>query len=192
VGKFKPDFQSGAVLDWGCCCGRLISQMRKFVPPANLYGCDIDSAAIDWNRENISGPHFLRVEPYPPTPYADRSFDVVYGISVMTHLDEETQMLWLRELKRITRPSAILALSVIGEQLRATNMPASPEQQFAEKGFAAFVPSYSDSLAEFSHPRYYKEAYHSVDYIAANWSRYFEVLEYVETKHQEIVILRSP
>ena len=192
VAKFKPAFRSCTILDWGCGCARVIGQLRKFVPPGNLHGCDIDSAAIEWNMQNISGPTFVRVKPYPPTPYADRSFDIVYGISVMTHLDEETQILWLEELKRITRPGAILALSVIGEKLRATNMPASLSQQFAEKGFATFVPAYSDLLSEFSHQEYYKEAYHTIDYIAANWSRYFEVLEYVETKHQDIVILRSP
>jgi SAM-dependent methyltransferase len=192
VGKFKPDFQSAIILDWGCGCGRVISQMRKFVPPENQYGCDIDSVAIDWNKENISGPKFIRVEPYPPTPYANCSFDVVYGIPVLTHLDEETQILWLSELKRITRPGAILSLSVIGEKLRTTNMPASLEQHFAKTGFAAFVPSYSDMLSEFSHQGYYKEAYHSVDYIATDWSRYFDILEYVQTKHQDIVILRSP
>lgn len=190
--KFKPDFQSAIILDWGCGCGRVISQMRKFAPPENLYGCDVDSVAVDWDKENIFGPKFTRVEPYPPTPYANCSFDIVYGMSVFTHLDEETQILWLRELKRITRPGAILLLSVIGEKLRSTNMPASLEKQFTEKGFAAFVPSYSDMLSEFSHQGYYKEAYHSLDYISTKWSRYFDVLEYVETKHQDIVILRSP
>ena len=37
---------------------------------------------------------------------------------------------------------------------------------------------------------FYKEAYHSIAYIAATWSRYFDVLEYVETKHQDMVVLR--
>ncbi|MGH8095519.1 MAG: class I SAM-dependent methyltransferase [Chthoniobacterales bacterium] len=192
VAKFKPDFQAGIILDWGCGCGRIISQLKKFVPPGNLYGCDIDSSAIEWDLQNIPEAKFLRVRPYPPTPYADRSFDVIYGISVMTHLDEDTQILWLKELQRIARSGAILALSVIGERLRKTNMPPSLKRQFDDNGFVAFVPPYSDMLSAFSHQGYYKEAYHTVDYIAETWGRYFEVLEYVETKHQDIVILRAP
>ena len=139
VGKYKPIFESGSILDWGCGCGRVITQLMKFVSPERLHGCDIDSAAIEWDKQNLHGPSFTRVDPYPPTNYPDRSFDVIYGISVMTHLDENTQMLWLRELERIARPSAIVALSVMGEKLRATNMPASLANEFAEKGFAAFV-----------------------------------------------------
>ena len=191
VGKYKPIFESGNILDWGCGCGRVITQLMKFVSPERLHGCDIDSAAIAWDKQNLPGPSFTRVDPYPPTNYPDCSFDVIYGISVMTHLDENTQMLWLRELKRIARPNAIVALSVMGEKLRATNMPASLANEFAEKGFAAFVPYYSDWLSEFSHQEYYQEAYHTLDYITTNWGRYFEVLEYVETKFQDIVILRK-
>ena len=191
VGKYKPVFESGSILDWGCGCGRVITQLMKFVSPERLYGCDIDSAAIAWDKQNLPGPNFTRVDPYPPTDYPDCSFDVIYGISVMTHLDENTQMLWLRELKRIARPGAILALSVMGEKLRATRMPASLANTFAEKGFATFVPDYSDWLSEFSHHEYYQEAFHTLDYITINWGRYFEVVEYVEIKFQDIVILRK-
>jgi hypothetical protein len=109
----------------------------------------------------------------------------------MTHLDENTQMLWLRELERIARPDAIVALSVVGEKLRKTNMPTSLANEFAEKGFAAFVPNYSDLLSEFSHQEYYQEAYHSLDYITTNWGKHFDVVEYVETKFQDLVILRK-
>jgi 2-polyprenyl-3-methyl-5-hydroxy-6-metoxy-1,4-benzoquinol methylase len=191
VGKYKPIFESGNILDWGCGCGRVIAQLMKFVSSERLHGCDIDSAAIEWDKQNLHGPSFTRVDPYPPTNYPDRSFDVIYGISVMTHLDENTQMLWLRELERIARPSAIVALSVMGEKLRTTRMPALLASEYAEKGFAAFVPDYSDWLSEFSHPEYYQEAYHTLDYITTNWGRYFDVVEYVETQFQDIVILRK-
>ena len=109
----------------------------------------------------------------------------------MTHLDERAQLEWLSELKRITCPGAILALSIMGEKLRLTNMPASLAQTFAEKGFASFVPNYSDMLTEFSHRGYYQEAYHTLDYVEETWGRYFDVLEYVETKFQDIVVLRA-
>ncbi|MGI8891618.1 MAG: class I SAM-dependent methyltransferase [Chthoniobacterales bacterium] len=189
VGKYRPAFEKETILDWGCGCGRVIAQLMKMVPPQNLHGCDIDAEAIEWDRLHIRGPQFSRIAPYPPTDYAAQSFDVIYGISVMTHLSEETQFLWLKELQLIARPGAILALSVIGENLRRSNMPASLAAEFAEKGFAAFVPGYSDSLRELSHENYYIETFHSPAYIAAHWAEYFDVLEYLETKHQDIVIL---
>ena len=191
VGKYKPLSEAGLILDWGCGCGRVITQLMKFVPPERLHGCDIDSEAIAWDKESIPGPTFNHVNPYPPTSYPDSTFDVVYGISVMTHLEETTQIRWLKELKRITRPGAILVLSVIGKKLRERKMPAPLASEFRQKGFASFVPNYSKLLAEFSHREYYREAYHTVDYIESNWGRYFDVVEYVETEHQDLVILRA-
>jgi ubiquinone/menaquinone biosynthesis C-methylase UbiE len=191
IGKYKRVSDSDLILDWGCGCGRVVTQLMKFVSPERLHGCDIDSEAIAWNKQNIRGPNFTCVNPYPPTPYGDGTFDIVYGISVMTHLEEQTQMHWLKELKRITQPGAILALSVMGEKLRTTNMPASLASEFGEKGFVSFVPTYSKLLTGFSHEEYYREAYHSLDYIESNWSRYFDVVEYIETKHQDVVILRA-
>ena len=191
IGKWKSVFAAERILDWGCGCGRVIGQLMRLLPPQKLYGCDIDTEAIEWDQANLWGPSFTRIEPYPPTPYPDGSFDIVYGISVMTHLVEETQHEWLKELQRITRPDAVMALSVIGRDLRTTRMPASLQTAFAEKGFAAFVPDYSSMLADFSHPGYYQEAYHSIDYISSVWSEYFELLEYVETGHQDLILLRS-
>ncbi len=190
VQNYRALADASRILDWGCGCGRVIRPLRRFVPAGKIHGCDIDRAAIIWDRENLPGSTFTRIEPYPPTLYPDRYFDIVYGISVMTHLDEKTQLQWLEELRRITAPGAILALTVIGENLRATNMPASLTEEFAAKGFAAFVPGYSADHTESSHPDYYQEAYHKVSYIAETWSRYFEVLQYVATKHQDIVVLR--
>ena len=46
--------------------------------------------------------------------------------------------------------------------------------------------------SDFSHPGYYQEAYHSIDYVCSVWSEYFELLEYVETGHQDLILLRSP
>ena len=156
VGKYRRISEAERVLDWGCGCGRIISHMMRFVSPDRLFGCDIDGEAISWNAGHIHGPNFLHINPYPPTGYPSQFFDVVYGISVMTHLDEDTQRLWLEELARITRPHAILALSIIGDDLRATNMPEALNNVFQETGFATFLPSYAPMLAPFSTGDYYK------------------------------------
>jgi SAM-dependent methyltransferase len=191
IGRYRSFCEPGIILDWGCGCGRVMGQMMKLVAPDRLHGCDIDAEAVSWDQQNLPGPHFRRIEPYPPTTYPDDFFDIIYGISVMTHLDEETQLAWLRELQRISRPGAILALSVIGENLRQTKMPAELLTMYGERGFASYVPDYSDSLAEYSHRGYYKESYHRRDYLAATWGEFFEILECVETKHQDLLVLRA-
>lgn len=189
--KYKPDFLSSRILDWGCGCGRVLSQLRKFVPANLLFGCDIDAAAIAWDRDNLPGPAFIHIDPYPPTSYRNEFFQVIYGISVMTHLAEESQLQWLEELQRISAPNAILALSVIGKDLRQTNMPAALRTTFEAKGFVSQVPNYSSIWDKFSHRGYYRESYHSLEYIEGSWGKYFEILEYLQTGHQDLVLLRS-
>jgi SAM-dependent methyltransferase len=191
VSQHKPVTAAHRILDWGCGCGRVIREMMKFVPPATLTGCDIDTEAIAWDKEHIPGPTFDRIDPYPPTAYSTKTFDLIYGISVMTHLDEQTQLSWLRELSRIASAGGIVALTVIGEDLRKTNMPPELVNTFHETGFASFFPSYSAMLAPFSNEGYYRETYHSLAYIERTWGKFFDILECFETKHQDIVILQA-
>ena len=54
--------------------------------------------------------------PEPPLPYADDSFDLVYALSVLTHLPVETQRRWLEELARVAREWVLV--SIHGEPYR--------------------------------------------------------------------------
>src|SRR4051794_17999911 len=177
VSKYKSVTAAQRILDWGCGCGRVIREMMKFVSPSKLTGCDIDTEAIGWAETHIPGPKFDRTDPYPPTVYSTDAFDLIYGISVMTHLDEQAQLSWLAELSRIASAGGIVALSVIGENLRRTNMPPELARKFHETGFASFVPSYSRMLVPFSHEGYYRETYHSFAYIERTWGEFFDILE---------------
>ena len=60
---------------------------------------------------SIPGGVFSVNGPLPPLPYADGSFDLIYGVSVFTHLSEEHQRAWLPELRRILKPGGLLLLS---------------------------------------------------------------------------------
>lgn len=178
------------ILDWGCGAGRIARHLTRVASPGSVYGCDIDHEAIKWAQENVHGGQFTPVRPYPPTDYADGFFDAVYGISVMTHLDEDLQHRWLQELRRVTRPGARLLLSVVGKDLLATNMPAELIPEYERSGFAVFVPGYSGWFRKFSHDGYYKEAFHTPEYVERVWGQYFAVEEYIETGYQDLVLLR--
>jgi len=188
IAKSPTSFER--ILDWGCGAGRIARHLAQVLDPNRVHGCDIDREAVAWAQQNLPGARFDRVEPYPPTHYPDEFFDGVYGISVMTHLDEAAQRLWLEELQRITQPGAALLLSVIGDKLRATNMPPELAGEFERTGFAVFVPGYSEWFRDFSHEGYYQEAFHTPEFVERVWGEYFDVLEYVETGHQDLVVLR--
>ena len=61
---------------------------KKGKPGATFYGSDVDGPAIAWAQEHLPQAQ-LKHEPYrPPLPYEDESFDLVYSISIFTHLNE--------------------------------------------------------------------------------------------------------
>ena len=94
----------GSVLDFGCGCGRTISWLGLDHPEKDLHGTDIDDEAVDWCRANLPLPQFRTNGQEPPLEYSAETFDLVYAISVFTHLPERYQLLWLEEFRRILRP----------------------------------------------------------------------------------------
>ena len=51
-------------------------------------------------------------------PYPDHFFDIIYGISVFTHLSEQSHYLWYNEFNRIVKPGGILLFTSQGENFK--------------------------------------------------------------------------
>lgn len=102
------------ILDWGCGTGRITQHLHHYNPYALLYGADINQKMIEWNHRNINDVYFSNIATVTPTDYPANYFDLVYGISVFTHLPSIIQIDWLDELSRILKPSGILLISTHG------------------------------------------------------------------------------
>ena len=99
-------------LDFGCGFGRILRFFMKDIAPGNLVGTDVDPSFIDICNSLFSGVRFDVNAPYPPLDWPDASFDLIYAYSVFTHLSEEAHRQWLKELRRIARPGAIIFLTL--------------------------------------------------------------------------------
>jgi len=173
VGRELDSFER--ILDFGVGCGRTLVHMKNLAPQAKFEGTDIDANAIKWCRQNLTFATFKLSKESPPIDYAADTFDFIYVISVFTHLNEDYQFRWLEELQRIAKPGATLLLTVNGP--------------INDQGFL-FERSYEEGLF----PAWYQNTYHSPEYVAENFGKYFEVLAHLPRSlnfHQDIVLLQK-
>lgn len=104
------------ILDWGCGPGRVITHLKNFfTASANIYGTDSNLKYINWCSENILSASFKFNSINPPTAYPDNTFDLIYGLSIITHLSEKNHYGWLKELNRILKPDALLIITSQGD-----------------------------------------------------------------------------
>ncbi len=176
-----------SLLDWGCGCGRVTVHLMDFLSSyagLEIQGCDIDGEAIGWCNENLRPGHFRQVDPYPPLPWPDNSFDVVVSCSVFTHLSEELQQVWLQEMKRIITPGGIFLASI------NSHFPAG----------GALTPGISDETLDtmmdgIAPAGYYRGTVQSKAYTNGSWSNAFDILAFIENGiegAQDLLVMRKP
>lgn len=191
TGKHMGDFS--AVLDWGCGCGRIA---RHFPPGSNLHGCDIDAANVAWCAEHLPG-RYVASGLRPPLPYDEGAFDLIYGISVFTHFRPELERLWLAELRRISRPGALLLMTVHGQTtIDYARLDTARRRllTWTVQRAGILCGSRNDQLdGHAAHENEYVNVYHSSRYIGRTWSRYFDILDilpgYLFT--HDLVVMRA-
>jgi ubiquinone/menaquinone biosynthesis C-methylase UbiE len=106
------------ILDWGCGTGRIVQHLHRHHPYLLLYGADINKEMIAWNHQNIKDVYFSHISLNAPTAYPNNYFDMIYGISVFTHIPSIKQKEWVEEMYRIIKPSGILLVTTMGSIFR--------------------------------------------------------------------------
>lgn len=193
TGRHMHEFD--AVLDFGVGCGRVARHFPAQRAEA-LIGCDVDRANIAWCAEHLPG-RFVATSLAPPLPFGPESFDVIYGVSVFTHLREPMQLRWLAELSRIARPGAVLLMTTHGEtaidfsRLTPCGYRLTRER-VAREGFVVSGEN-SQLDGHVAHGGEYVNVYHSADYVRRTWSRHFEVAHVLPgyILHHDLVVMRK-
>jgi SAM-dependent methyltransferase len=112
IAAHVPLAELDSVLDFGCGCGRVTRWWHEF--PGTVAGTDLDRRAIAWCRSNLAFARFEVNALAPPLAFADESVDLVYALSVFTHLTAELQLAWRDELRRVLRPGGLLLVTTHG------------------------------------------------------------------------------
>lgn len=146
----------GAVLDFGCGCGRVARHWSTVAGP-ELHGCDYNRELVAWCAGNLCHLRVTRNEPAPPLPYVSGSFDLIYALSVFTHLGDDLQREWLAEFRRVLAPGGLLVVSVLGASV-ADRLGPSERRRFEAGEMVVQRPRLAGrNLCSVYHPRAYVE-----------------------------------
>src|SRR5689334_20896954 len=143
----------GALLDWGCGCGRVLRQWAG-LEQTRVFGCDIDARMVAWCNANLPFADARLNQLTPRLPYDGDSFGLAYAFSVMTHLSRELQDVWMGELLRVLRPGGLLLISTLGEYYASRNrLTPSERDSFADGNLVVlYERSAGTSLCSAYHP----------------------------------------
>lgn len=116
----EPD----GIMEWGCGPARVIRHFPEIFPHTRLAGADYNRESISWCKRALPGIDFSDNNLSPPLPFPSSRFDVIYALSVLTHLSGAQQINWLKELCRVLkRPSGCLILTTHGERCQKMLLP---------------------------------------------------------------------
>jgi SAM-dependent methyltransferase len=105
--------QFDRILDFGCGCGRVMRQWQD-LSGAQVFGTDTQQVLLAECRRILPCARLAVNGPEPPLPFAGESFDLIYSLSVFTHLDEEQQITWRDEIRRLLKPGGLWFLTTQG------------------------------------------------------------------------------
>jgi SAM-dependent methyltransferase len=107
-------FEAKRVLDFGSGAGRTLRHFAAEAELADFWACDLDERSVTWLEENLCPPfHAWRSAHNPPLGLEHGSFDLIYAVSVFTHLASNSTA-WLLELHRLLKPSGLLIATFMG------------------------------------------------------------------------------
>jgi SAM-dependent methyltransferase len=174
------------ILDFGCGCGRVLRRWRE--SDVRICGCDISHPAVDWCQKHLP---FIEVRANalePPLPYASASFDLIYALSVLTHLPIEKQLAWCDEFCHLLRPGGLLLLTLHGDAY--IDRLRSEERRIYDEGncVVRWAQAAGSNLCTTFHP---------LAFVSDQLSRGWELVEHVPrgaigSPGQDLVVLRKP
>jgi len=105
-------YNFSSILDFGCGCGRVLRHLQHLGKRVYIAGCDYNRNLITYCKGNLENIQFFINRSTPPLPFKSNTYQFVYAISVLTHLPNKQQVLWLNEISRILKPLGYFLFSI--------------------------------------------------------------------------------
>ncbi len=179
---YAPDkpIENMNVLDFGCGVGRVAMPFfYKYKRPNHCV--DVVPRWIKYLKETIPEAHPRRSKPEPPLEfYEDGFFDVIYSISVFTHLEPAKADLWLKEIHRLLAPGGLALISTSSHsQLELHHK--DPERSVLWSDVTVEKFEQEGMIFRGTFHKIMKGVYgctiHTPEWIAREWSKVFDLKE---------------
>lgn len=175
-----------AILDFGCGCGRVVRQWADLQGPV-IHGTDYNPDMIRWCRANLPFARFHLNGLDRGIPVEAECFDFIYSLSVFTHLSEELQHFWIKELSRVLRPGGFLFVTLHGD----IYLPqlTSDQQQAYRAGRLVVQKSDREGSNDCA-------TFHPPEYVRSSFARGFEIVDFTPcgalgNPQQDVYLLRK-
>ncbi len=122
--------QMTAMLDFGCGCGRVMRHWATLDGP-RIAGCDYNPRLVAWCQRSLPFAETFLNPSLPPLE-TERRFDLIYALSVLTHMSDEAQQAWMEEFHRLLKPGGLLVFTTQGR--RFLDRLTQPEAAAFEAG----------------------------------------------------------
>lgn len=120
----------GRFLEFASGFGRLTRHLVKIVPSGNLHVSDVLPGSVDFLVEQFGVEGFYSAS-QPGSADWPGSYDVIFVLSLFSHLPRTTWDAWLREIYSHVAPGGVLIFSTHGETSARTLGVTLPQDGFA-------------------------------------------------------------
>jgi len=178
----------GPILDFGCGCGRVLRHWHS-LERSRICGADFNPKLVEWCRANLPFGEFQVNQLSPPLPYRKGEFGLVYALSVFTHLTEDLQFRWMKELSRVTAPGGYLIVSTHGESY-VHRLDAAERKRFEAGGLVVKNNLNAPGTNTCS-------AYHPMAFVRDRLAGDLELVDFIPeaargNPKQDLYVLRKP
>ncbi len=201
-----PITPDSRVLELGPSTCRVLRHFHFQLGVEQVWGAEINPTSVQWVMDHL--PPAFRVftsAPEPHLPLPDESFDLVYAMSVFTHIDRH-ELAWLLELRRILRPGGVLAVSVHSER---TWLDKDPQINLFRNLVArgSTIQEGAVTLDDFERPMPRErvtftfpgpdgancQVFHAESYLRRVWGRFMEIVEVQprSISYHDLVVMRK-
>jgi SAM-dependent methyltransferase len=158
------------ILEWGCGVARIVRHIPDLIDKNSIvFGIDINEEMINWNLANIPNVNFKKNDYYPPALFDNDEFNVVFALSVFTHIEVKFQSKWLAEIHRIISDDGIFLFTTHGKKYEI-NLDEKGKEVLDNQG--ALTIDYKQKGHRMM------SSYNSYESFKILVEDYFEILEY--------------